>query len=514
MKQMDKTKNYNLSLPSKDDPVDIEVLDENFKTLDEKLHEVKEYAVTGPKTSTDGDIPLFSGTGGRTLKGSGRSFPLKTTDISDGAVTHDKIADKAIANNNIQLGAISGGQVKDKALSPGKLEPSSTVNRALVTESASEGAKWGKVNISMISPSGTQDRVMVTTKNGSSLEVHWSQVFNWMIAEETIALDRLALGTELAECLAVYLKGQYMPVTHCKDSNNADMNNGWLVNWCRGTGWYIGGFGADCGGHPPYIGGNKTSWALCVIDGIKTEEGADGYNHRLQIAFDLVNSLVYMRRGWASNNTWAGSWTKVGGDEHTHGNLSVLDGISPEKISNWDSAYTHTSNENNPHGVTAAQIGLGNVNNTADITKPVSEPQIEYIRRNDITFAAKLLGYTEWNACGESNDVCTVLPGRAKIVVKSMSFDYITFSGDDGGFGWTGAVRIANNTGSTITVQLPYIVTGNAGVAEQGYNYIEVLNGYYIDVTGGRGSNPPIPNYSQTGNGTFDPITELAEKLK
>lgn len=36
---------------------------------------------------------------------------------------------------------------------------------------------------------------------------------------------------------------------------------------------------------------------------------------------------------------------------------------------------THTSNTNNPHNVTAKQVGLGNVNNTSDADKPVSRLQ-------------------------------------------------------------------------------------------------------------------------------------------
>jgi hypothetical protein len=36
---------------------------------------------------------------------------------------------------------------------------------------------------------------------------------------------------------------------------------------------------------------------------------------------------------------------------------------------------THTSNTSNPHGVTKAQVGLGNCDNTADAAKPVSTAQ-------------------------------------------------------------------------------------------------------------------------------------------
>lgn len=33
---------------------------------------------------------------------------------------------------------------------------------------------------------------------------------------------------------------------------------------------------------------------------------------------------------------------------------------------------SHTNNKSNPHGVTAAQVGLGNVDNTSDLSKPIS----------------------------------------------------------------------------------------------------------------------------------------------
>ena len=36
------------------------------------------------------------------------------------------------------------------------------------------------------------------------------------------------------------------------------------------------------------------------------------------------------------------------------------------------SLTSHTNNKSNPHGVTKAQVGLGNVNNTSDANKPIS----------------------------------------------------------------------------------------------------------------------------------------------
>lgn len=80
-------------------------------------------------------------------------------------------------------------------------------------------------------------------------------------------------------------------------------DDAWLVNWCKEDGWYVGGFGPDCGGHPPYTADadgnlNKTSWLLLVMNNFKTAQGEDGTNHRVQIAWDLVHGKSYLRRGW------------------------------------------------------------------------------------------------------------------------------------------------------------------------------------------------------------------------
>lgn len=44
-----------------------------------------------------------------------------------------------------------------------------------------------------------------------------------------------------------------------------------------------------------------------------------------------------------------------------------------------DELNAHSNSKENPHNVTASQVGLGNVNNTSDIDKPVSTAQAEAI---------------------------------------------------------------------------------------------------------------------------------------
>lgn len=60
-------------------------------------------------------------------------------------------------------------------------------------------------------------------------------------------------------------------------------------------------------------------------------------------------------------------------------NMDILDSALNQTESkatlNESNLNTHTANFTNPHKVTKAQIGLGNVDNTPDSEKPVSAPQ-------------------------------------------------------------------------------------------------------------------------------------------
>lgn len=109
-----------------------------------------------------------------------------------------------------------------------------------------------------------------------------------------------------------------------------DPKEGWQCNWCRETGIYLGGLKMNCGGHPPVLNDNHTSWVLMVFNGMATDAESLNRNHRLQVAFDLVNSKIYMRRGWMSAGTWA-DWVEVGGG----GLTEIADGsITTAKIAN------------------------------------------------------------------------------------------------------------------------------------------------------------------------------------
>lgn len=52
--------------------------------------------------------------------------------------------------------------------------------------------------------------------------------------------------------------------------------------------------------------------------------------------------------------------------------LSALGKLQKQVSDNLTTLTSHTGNTSNPHGVTKAQVGLGNVDNTSDVSKPVS----------------------------------------------------------------------------------------------------------------------------------------------
>lgn len=66
-------------------------------------------------------------------------------------------------------------------------------------------------------------------------------------------------------------------------------------------------------------------------------------------------------------------------NSHSHVNQSVLDSTNAAFTSSLSnkitSAYSHATSLSNPHSVTKAQVGLGNVDNTSDANKPVSTAQ-------------------------------------------------------------------------------------------------------------------------------------------
>lgn len=101
----------------------------------------------------------------------------------------------------------------------------------------------------------------------------------------------------------------HLPVYLHSTEINPDWKDGYLINWVTADGIYMGGIKKDCGGHPPVVNENHTSWAFIVLNGV-AETGV--YPHRLCIAFDISNYRILLRKGWHGGQNWADDWYEVG----------------------------------------------------------------------------------------------------------------------------------------------------------------------------------------------------------
>jgi len=73
---------------------------------------------------------------------------------------------------------------------------------------------------------------------------------------------------------------------------------------------------------------------------------------------------------------------------------AVNSGIDSTKVGSYD---THISNTSNPHSVTKSQVGLGNVDNTADIDKPISTAVQEALNVKQATIVGGASSITSTN---------------------------------------------------------------------------------------------------------------------
>lgn len=72
---------------------------------------------------------------------------------------------------------------------------------------------------------------------------------------------------------------------------------------------------------------------------------------------------------------------------HAAATTSAAGFLSAADKTNLDSSFAHTSGTDNPHSVTQAQVGLGNVDNTSDLDKPISTATQAALNNKEDAFA-------------------------------------------------------------------------------------------------------------------------------
>ena len=90
----------------------------------------------------------------------------------------------------------------------------------------------------------------------------------------------------------------------------------------------------------------------------------------------------------------------------------------------WNTAYSHVSTTSNPHAVTKAQVGLGNVNNTSDEDKPLSTASINALANKSNTTHDHAATYQPLDA-----DLTQLAaPGNWKLFYSNSTGTIIPFS--------------------------------------------------------------------------------------
>lgn len=146
-----------------------------------------------------------------------------------------------------------------------------------------------------------------------------------------------------------------------------------------------------------------------------------------------------------------------------------LDNI-PTSVSSGDFT-AHTSNTSNPHSVTKAQVGLGNVDNTADADKPIStatQTALDGKVNNDdtrLSDARTPLAHT--HPVSQITDVESAYSDETSLTLDAASKHKIlrrvnlttgtagTFSIANTVNGLEAHIIVENNTGAAYTVTLP-----------------------------------------------------------
>lgn len=129
-----------------------------------------------------------------------------------------------------------------------------------------------------------------------------------------------------------------------------------------------------------------------------------------------------------TNYAWNGAeWDALGGevDLSTYQLKAITVGETPTTVeaainANKTSIDAHVAKQDNPHSVTAAQVGLGNVNNTSDTDKPVSTAQQAALNlKQDKT--DNTLATTSKTVVGAINEVKGVADAAAKADASNIT---------------------------------------------------------------------------------------------
>jgi len=137
------------------------------------------------------------------------------------------------------------------------------------------------------------------------------------------------------------------------------------------------------------------------------------------------------------------SWDDIVGKPTTLAGYGITDGATDGEL------LAHTSNTSNPHSVTKTQVGLGNVDNTSDVSKPVSTAQQTEIDSKVFVYYAN-----DYGLIADANG--TTGNGTDNAIALGTLVDLVLANGGgtirlgEGIYRYTG---VLNKTGNNVTIE-------------------------------------------------------------
>ena len=168
--------------------------------------------------------------------------------------------------------------------------------------------------------------------------------------------------------------------------------------------------------------------------------GADGKS-----AYQTAVESGYSGTETAFNSSLAAVPSHIADKSNPHGVTKAQ--VDLGNVDNVKQApYTHVTDKSNPHGVTKAQVGLGNVDNTSDENKPVSAAQQTAINACKVKRASVILSTASWSNLSQTVTISGItVNSKVDIQMDATSLGVLIDSG-------TSAIWMENSNG-TITAK-------------------------------------------------------------
>lgn len=164
--------------------------------------------------------------------------------------------------------------------------------------------------------------------------------------------------------------------------------------------------------------------------------GADGKS-----AYQTAVESGYSGTETAFNSSLAAVPSHIADKSNPHGVTKAQ--VDLGNVDNVKQApYAHVIDKSNPHGVTKAQVGLGSVDDTSDMNKPVSTAQQTAINACKVKRASVTLPTASWNNLSQTVTISGItVNSKVDIQMDATALGVLIDSG-------TSAIWIENNNGT------------------------------------------------------------------